>query len=71
MSRFFGDTIQIRNECGVNKVKLMVKKSHYAGLIYTLAALFLGIIVGLAFQHFLPTGMSDAISRLDMKKYKS
>ena len=62
MERLFGDTISIRNDRGVNNVTQTVKKSAYISLIYTLAALVLGVITGLLIQSFLPAETGKAIS---------
>jgi len=62
MERLFGDTISIRNDRGVNNVTQTVKKSAYISLIYTLAALALGVITGLLIQSFLPAETGKAIS---------
>ena len=61
MERLFGDTISIRNDRGVNNVTQTVKKSAYISLIYTLAALVLGVITGLLIQSFLPAETGKAI----------
>ena len=62
VNKILGDNLQIKNSNGVNSVVLSVKKSHYAGLVYTIIALVLGILTGLIMQNALPAEISKGIS---------
>ena len=60
--RSWGDNLQIKNINGMNSVVINVKKSHYAGLVYTVIALVLGILTGLILNRACPDEVSKAIS---------
>ena len=62
INKILGDNLQIKNSGDVNTVVITVRKSHYAGLVYTVSALVLGILTGLLIQHFCPEAVSDKIS---------
>lgn len=62
VNKILGDNLRISNSKGLNTVVLTVKQSHFAGLIYTLIALVLGIATGLIMQTALPAEVSKGIS---------
>ena len=62
LNKLMGDSVVIRHANGMTSALLRVKKSYYAGLIYTLAALALGILTGLLMQSMLPAESSKAVS---------
>ena len=62
MEKLLGDDLSIKNAGGTNRVTMQVKKSHYAGLLITLACLVLGAATGLFMQNAFPAEISSAIS---------
>ncbi|MBQ7583548.1 MAG: cation:dicarboxylase symporter family transporter [Lachnospiraceae bacterium] len=62
LNKLLDDRLHIENSNGHNTAVIRVVKSHYAGLIYTLLALVLGIATGLIMQTALPSDVSKAIS---------
>ena len=62
MEKLLGDDLSIKNAGGTNRVTMQVKKSHYAGLLITLACLVLGVATGLFMQNAFPAEISSAIS---------
>ena len=62
INKILGDNLQIKNINGMNSVVINVKKSHYAGLVYTVIALVLGILTGLILNRACPDEVSKAIS---------
>ncbi len=62
LNKILDDRLHIENSNGHNTAVIRVVKSHYAGLIYTLLALILGIATGLIMQTALPSDVSKAIS---------
>ena len=60
--KLFGDTLQIKNSEGRTTAVITVKKSPYSSIVYTLAALVLGILSGLLIQTFLPASVGKDIS---------
>ena len=62
VNKILGDNLEIKNSDDVNSVLIKVKKSHYAGLVYTIVALLLGIATGLILHNAFPAEVSGAIS---------
>ncbi len=62
INRILGDNLRISNSNGINSVLLTAKKSHFAGLVFTLIALLLGVVTGLVMQSALPAEVSKGIS---------
>ena len=62
VNKILGDNLEIKNSDDVNSVLIKVKKSHYAGLVYTIVALLLGIVTGLILHNAFPAEVSGAIS---------
>ena len=62
INRILGDNLQIKNSNGVNSVMVTVKKSRYAGLVYTILALLLGILTGLLLKNVCPPEVSKGMS---------
>jgi len=62
--KLFGDSVYIKSSNGLTTAVVPVKKSSYSSLVYTLAALFLGVITGLCIQYFLPESIGKEISSL-------
>ena len=62
LKKLFGDTFSIRNEYGINKISIRVKKSPLRSLLITLFALVAGVLTGLLIQKFLPEPTSKSIS---------
>ncbi len=50
LDKLLGENLQVRNVKDVNIVTMRVQKSYYAGLVYTLLALIMGIATGIAMQ---------------------
>ncbi|MBO6108827.1 MAG: dicarboxylate/amino acid:cation symporter [Eubacterium sp.] len=63
IDNLFRDSLSVKNERGINKVKMGVHRSPYATLIVTLLALVLGIGVGFLMQKFVPSDISGFISK--------
>ncbi len=61
-NKLMGDGVIIKHSRGISSALLKVKKSYYAGLVYTMVALALGILTGLLMQSMLPAETSKAIS---------
>ncbi len=62
LNKILGDNLQIKNSNGMNSVVINVKKSHYAGLVYTIIAMVLGILTGLVLRYAFPAEISGGIS---------
>lgn len=62
IDRVMGDALELRCTGKKNTATVQVRKSHYARLIYTLAALIMGVGVGLLMQMFCPSDISTAVS---------
>ena len=62
MEKLIGDRLQCQHRHGVNRVTIRGRKSPYAGLIATLAALALGIAAGLLVKAALPAETAKAVS---------
>lgn len=62
LDKILDDRLHIANSNGVNTAVIKARMSHYAGLIYTLIALILGIATGLIMHDTLPAEVSGAIS---------
>ncbi len=62
ISRISKDSLNIEHVNGSNSATLYARRSHYAGLAYTLIAMVLGIITGMILQDFLPEAVSNGIS---------
>ncbi len=62
--KLFADTLLIRRNKGKTIVTFPVKKSTYSNLIYTIAALIFGILIGFLIHNFLPAAVGKNISTL-------
>ena len=62
--KLFADTLSIRRNKGKTTVTFSVKKSTYSNLIYTIAALILGILTGFLIHNFLPAAVGKNISTM-------
>ncbi len=60
--KVLGDNLSVRYSKGVNKLTYAVKNSSMQLLIYTIAALILGIVTGYLMQLFVPGHISAMIS---------
>lgn len=63
IDNLFRESLSVKNERGINKVKMVVHRSAYATLIVTLLALVLGIGCGFIMQKCVPTDISGFISK--------
>ena len=62
VDKVIGNSISVKNSDGRNVVLLKVRKSYYAGLIYTILALLLGVLSGYMIQILLPSELGKGIS---------
>ncbi len=63
IDNLFRESLSVKNERSINKVKMVVHRSAYATLIVTLLALVLGIGCGFIMQKCVPTDISGFISK--------
>lgn len=62
--KLFADTLSIRNSRGKTTVTFPVKKSPYSSLVYTIAALVLGILTGFLIHKLFPAAVGKNISTI-------
>ena len=60
IEKIFREDFSVHNEHGINKARLSVKKSAYAGIVYTLLLTVLGILTG----YILQMNVSPEVSKL-------
>lgn len=61
MQKLIGNRLECHNRRGVNRVVIRGRRSPYAGLIATLLALALGVVVGFLMQKLLPGETAQAV----------
>ena len=62
INKILGNDLEIKNNNNINMVVLSVKKSHYISLIYTAAALTLGLLTGFFLKNAFPGELSQWIN---------
>lgn len=63
VGRLFSDSFSMAHKRGVTYATIQVRQSSYIGLIYTLAALILGVAAGLILQTAAPAEVSSFLAR--------
>lgn len=63
VGRLFSDSFSMAHKRGVTYATIQVRRSSYIGLIYTLAALILGVAAGLILQTAAPAEVSSFLAR--------
>ena len=57
-----GDILKISHRSGVNHGRILVAQAQTSRLLWTIGALFAGLLFGLCTNHIFPSGFSDALA---------